>query len=118
MRLIEKIKELFSYLINYCDCPFDPDDNPLPQSCDKRTIHTDYCKNECPWRKIPQKEETDIKPCPFCGGSADVKRYGISYPQFYIECDNCHARTDNHVGYDEELAIKHAKRDWNRRCCD
>lgn len=48
---IEKLKNVIIDIINYCDCPFDPDDNPFPQSCDKRTIHTDYCKNRCPWTK-------------------------------------------------------------------
>lgn len=55
--MFEKIKNFFLDLINYCDCPFDPEDNPFPQSCDKRTIHTDYCKNKCPWRKGLEKRE-------------------------------------------------------------
>ena len=60
MRLIEKIKELFVYLINYCDCPFDPDDNPFPQSCDKQTINTEWCENECPWRKRFNKDIMEV----------------------------------------------------------
>lgn len=116
LKIFEKIKPKILDLINYCDCPFDPDDNPFPQSCDKRIIYGDYCNNECPWRKTKFEDvDSKIKSCPFCGGEADIGKYGISYPQFYVECKNCHARTSNHVGYDEQLAIKHAIRDWNTR---
>lgn len=55
--MFEKIKNFFLNLINYCDCPFDLEDNSSPQSCDRRTIHTNYCKNECPWRKDFEKRE-------------------------------------------------------------
>lgn len=44
------IRIRFCNYINRCDCPYDPDDNPCPQSCDRRIINTDYCKNSCPWR--------------------------------------------------------------------
>lgn len=49
-KILMKIKECFIDLINYCDCPFDPEDNPFPQSCDKRIIFGDWCENVCPWR--------------------------------------------------------------------
>lgn len=51
----QKIKELFLDIINFCDCPFDPEDNPFPQSCDKRRIFTNECK-KCAWRKNSEKE--------------------------------------------------------------
>ena len=47
--MLEKIKNLFLDLINYCYCPFIPDDMPFPQPCDKRIILTDECE-KCPWR--------------------------------------------------------------------
>lgn len=49
---MQRIKIGFYDFINRCDCPYDPDDNPFPQSCDKRIINTDYCKDECPWRDL------------------------------------------------------------------
>lgn len=113
--MFERIRSKILDLINYCYCPFVPDDMPFPQSCDKRIIYTEECE-KCPWRHREFQEiDNKIKPCPFCGGQADIGKYGISYPQFYVECKNCHARTENHVGYDEQLATKHAIRDWNRR---
>ena len=50
-KIITWIKEMILDLINYCDCPFDPEDNPFPQSCDKRVINTETCKN-CYWRNL------------------------------------------------------------------
>lgn len=47
--MFEKLKELLLNIINLCDCPFDPDDNPFPAMCDKRIIFTDEC-SKCPWR--------------------------------------------------------------------
>jgi hypothetical protein len=47
--MINKLKEIFLNIINLCDCPFDPDDNPFPQSCDKRLIFTDRC-SKWVWR--------------------------------------------------------------------
>ena len=47
--MINKLKELFLKIINHCDCPFDPYDNPFPQSCDKRIVFTDEC-SKCVWR--------------------------------------------------------------------
>ena len=113
--MFERIKEKILDLVNYCDCPFDPEDNPFPQSCDKRIIFTEECE-KCSWRQMKSQDtDSKIKHCPFCGGQADIGKYGVSYPQFYVECKNCHARTENHVGYDEQLTMKHAIRDWNRR---
>lgn len=113
--MFERIRSKILDLINYCYCPFVPDDMTFPQSCDKRIIYTEECE-KCPWRHREFQEiDNKIKSCPFCGGRADIGKYGISYPQFYVECKNCHARTENHVGYDEQLATKHAIRDWNRR---
>lgn len=60
--MFERIKNKILDLMNYCYCPFVPDDMPFPQSCDKRTIHTDYCKNECPWRKDFKREKSFKNP--------------------------------------------------------
>lgn len=43
-----KIKEIFLAIINTGLCPFQPEDNPFPQSCDKRKWFTDECF-KCPW---------------------------------------------------------------------
>ena len=59
--MFENIKNFFLDLINYCDCPFDPEDNPFPQSCDKRIIFTDECE-KCSWRKDFEREKTRKNP--------------------------------------------------------
>lgn len=41
---------LIDRIVFGCDCPYDPEDNPFPQGCDRRVINTDICE-ECPWRK-------------------------------------------------------------------
>jgi len=47
----------------------------------------------------------ELKPCPFCGGKAEIM--GVTY--VYIECPDCGVKTR---GYrDEEDAIE----TWNRR---
>lgn len=47
---IFEIKTKILDMVNFCYCPFQPDDVPFPQSCDKRIIYTEECK-KCPWRK-------------------------------------------------------------------
>lgn len=52
----------------------------------------------------PDINESDLLPCPFCGGDAGIaegsKKGG--QPWFYVECDNCHATAES-------------VEDWNRR---
>lgn len=39
-------------------------------------------------------DEIKIKPCPFCGGKAEIKRYvEFAFEQAYVECTDCGART-------------------------
>ena len=50
----------------------------------------------------------ELKPCPFCGGEADIRTVGeISY----IECATCHCQTES-VHYKEKNKIIEA---WNKR---
>ena len=65
-----------------------------------------------------------LAPCPFCGGSAQFKRYrvpdgNVSYGVIYVECTRCGARSGQHGtdGYygtpiytEEDMAAL-----WNRR---
>lgn len=51
-----------------------------------------------------------LKPCPFCGGGVIGQYEWDGYIDVYwIECDDCCARTDRYAS--EELAIEA----WNRR---
>lgn len=38
--------------------------------------------------------EIKLKPCPFCGGKAEIKRYvGFAFEQAYVECTSCEVQT-------------------------
>lgn len=54
--------------------------------------------------------ETDLLPCPFCGGKAHVWR--TSY-QTYVECENFHA--DTHRVMFASITDSDAFRLWNQR---
>ena len=76
IKIIIWIKEMFLNLINYCECPFDPEDNPFPQSCDKRIINTDIC-NECEWRKMYNMQRGEI--------------HNMKHKKEWHTCDRCGA---------------------------
>ena len=64
----------------------------------------------------------ELKPCPFCGGSAQVKSYSKCYGHgnfqeaAFCECTKCGARTKDIADYCGEADIKtEAKKEWNRR---
>lgn len=53
----------------------------------------------------------ELKPCPFCGGSASIQRIDITQGyEYYVRCDTCKTRNGIQVssGYDE-LSIETAK---------
>jgi len=53
----------------------------------------------------PFIKDDDLKPCPFCGGEADVSKGSKgpdSLPWWYVECGNCAAMCDS-------------VEDWNKR---
>jgi hypothetical protein len=59
----------------------------------------------------------DLKPCPFCGGEAEVKDYRVG---FAVECTGCKVHVYgtsmahlDHIGNDEESEAAFAKVDWN-----
>jgi Lar family restriction alleviation protein len=57
--------------------------------------------------------ENKLKPCPFCGGDAEVHITEKSEPAHYCEivCTSCGARTARHLDY----LINVATYEWNRR---
>lgn len=54
---------------------------------------------------------TELKPCPFCGSPAHVEE-SMSGGIFWIECEECHARSQICFGKNPCDAIIEA---WNRR---
>lgn len=53
-------------------------------------------------------KEIELKPCPFCGGEAKIKK-NILNEDIYVECRSCYSRTDG-FGI-AEYAIEQ----WNKR---
>jgi Lar family restriction alleviation protein len=75
--------------------------------------------------------EIKLKPCPFCGGNAELHENVVyaDYAQqghFYVSCNNCGARTAEiilrpYFYGDNPMIEGHRKKVcdlWNRRCCD
>ena len=55
---------------------------------------------------------TELKPCPFCGGKANlVVRHNqtLTWIRYYVKCERCVATTAN---YEKP---EHATGNWNRR---
>lgn len=62
------------------------------------------------------KSENDLKPCPFCGGEAELTgRYikgGANNYQYFIRCKRCKARPQ---AYNTFRKSERAIEEWNRR---
>lgn len=72
-------------------------------------------------------DESDLKPCPFCGGEAVAYTQGGRYGLFaWLECDFCGARTKavasalpaNDPDFFESSIMRRLSTAWNRRCSD
>mgnify|MGYP002508214868 CR=1 FL=1 len=51
----------------------------------------------------------ELKPCPFCGGEANINHGNGIFKRFYVYCVKCKARHPNRLT--RECAIDY----WNRR---
>ena len=60
---------------------------------------------------------TELKPCPFCGGEAELKinSFHGSYKTVYVICKSCKTRTNNYGASIDYCAIDRAIELWNRR---
>lgn len=56
--------------------------------------------------------EIKLKPCPFCGGEAELK---INHCASYVECKECEASTDHILDSPMYCAKDKAIEAWNRR---
>jgi hypothetical protein len=55
---------------------------------------------------MSDKQETQLKPCPFCGHEVEIENEGDNW---YVWCDNCDFAIE---GF---MSASHAKDRWNRR---
>ena len=60
---------------------------------------------------MKQQNQSNLKPCPFCGGKATVDNIGdgtIPFP-YRVFCTTCYVETDTYKSRDEAIAS------WNYR---
>lgn len=74
--------------------------------------------------KVNMSVEVDLKPCPFCGGIAELSEetvcfgHGEFITKHYVVCDSCHAQTKSFPEYYEKDPIGLAVDAWNKRSND
>lgn len=69
---------------------------------------------------------TELKPCPFCGGSAElIKQYRLDGQTHYevakVRCQDCKCQTDDYIlngYYGSTDTVQDACKAWNRRVVD
>ena len=69
---------------------------------------------------------TKLKPCPFCGGEAELcTSYGndgqVYYHTAFVKCTRCHAKTKTVITdgyYGTTSTTRDVTDDWNRRVED
>lgn len=61
-----------------------------------------------------------LKPCPFCGGEAEVKKkeFGDNTGYAFITCKSCEASTKRFTKSLDYSAVYEAIKSWNRRVSD
>lgn len=66
-------------------------------------------------------KEIELKPCPFCGGKANLKvntecaGFGCNVTKAYVECEQCGARGETGDNYFHDNIKIIAILGWNRR---
>ena len=52
----------------------------------------------------------ELKPCPFCGGEAEIERCGTVKQSQIINCADCGCTHES-----GDIYLQHGARDWNQR---
>ena len=69
----------------------------------------DYIKAIRDAIKIVRAEIKELKPCPFCGGKAEIEMDDSWYWNYHVLCQECKIGTDCYETADEAIEA------WNRR---
>ncbi len=66
-----------------------------------------------------KKTKIDLKPCPFCGGTATIRQFANPKNWYRVECVDCHCTTDgyrhNRVNGKDDENIQANAAVWNMR---
>lgn len=68
-----------------------------------------------------ERQKISLKPCPFCGGEARLKKHYRIEQTWYVQCNDCGVRTPNSVQVPYEswiTAMNCPVRQWNKRVED
>lgn len=61
---------------------------------------------------LPEEGRQEMKPCPFCGGAAEIERAGDHRQSMIVVCTECGARVES----GDVLGLTNIERwHWNRR---
>lgn len=63
-------------------------------------------------------KDIELKPCPFCGGEAELNKSFTNNWSAYVMCSDCSARTALFVQSIDWCANDEAVKAWNRRVSD
>lgn len=58
---------------------------------------------------MKQQNQSNLKPCPFCGGKAKVSTKDNKFFPYSVFCTTCYVGTDTYIHRDEAIAS------WNHR---
>ena len=62
--------------------------------------------------------ENELKPCPFCGGDAELRHECAGPGYSYIQCDQCGIKSVSFMKAFDRSSDEEAISYWNRRCTD
>lgn len=62
--------------------------------------------------------ENELKPCPFCGGKAELQHECVGSGYSYIRCVHCGIKSIMFIKSFDRSSDEDAVNYWNRRCND
>lgn len=68
-----------------------------------------------------ERQKISLKPCPFCGGEARLRKHQRLEQTWYVQCNDCGIRTKNYTqcAYESwKTAMNAPVHIWNRRVED